>query len=77
MPDRPDMFRVDKPLQSVLSLAANPDDQEHAIAVMLGGNVATLTAQEALDMLQWLYEQRDALIMLTRQMPVQSEPGEA
>ena len=69
MPDRPDMFRVSNPLQSVLSLAANLESQEHAIAVMLGGHVATLTAQESLDMLHWLNEQRDALTLLARKTP--------
>ena len=45
-----------------LSLSINRESREHILRVQCGGNTATLGAQNALNLLQWLYEHRDTLL---------------
>jgi len=45
-----------------LSLSIEPEKREHILRVQCGGTTATLGAQEAINLLQWLYEHRDTLL---------------
>lgn len=60
----------------MLSVAANHTEPTRTLAIMLGGHVALLTAQELLDLLHWLYDQHSALTELARQDEV-SDTSEA
>jgi len=44
-----------------LSLSINRESRDHVLRVQCGGNTAALSAQDALNLLQWLYEHRDTL----------------
>lgn len=45
-----------------LSLFIDRESREHILRVQCGGNTATLGAQDALNLHQWLYEHRDTLL---------------
>ena len=47
-----------------LSLSINRESRDHVLRVQCGGNTAELGAQEARNLLQWLYERRDELLNL-------------
>ena len=45
-----------------LSLSIDRESREHILRVQCGGNTGALGAQDALNLLQWLYEHRDTLL---------------
>ena len=45
-----------------LSLSIDRESRDHMLRVHCGGTTATLNAQDALTLLQWLYEHRDTLL---------------
>ena len=53
---------------TVLTLTTNPLDKRRALMVMLVDRAITLTAQETIDLLDWLGSQRDSLYELRNVM---------
>ncbi|HVB20395.1 MAG TPA: hypothetical protein VNG51_00430 [Ktedonobacteraceae bacterium] len=59
------LIRFENPnTASVLTVTTNVLDARRALMVMLVDRTITLTAVEAQDFLDWLYQQRDALFAL-------------
>jgi hypothetical protein len=62
------MFRVEEGLTE-LALSLNEDEQR--LSLILGGNAVSLDANQALDLLHWLYERRDILLEMQADVPRQ------